>query len=54
MVIDSRELTEKIYVRRRRECEKCGVRFTTMEEIKPGSIKIPVSFEYRKKELRLK
>lgn len=32
-VIDSREAKEGIAIRRRRECEKCGRRFTTYESI---------------------
>lgn len=32
-VIDSRTLEEDTAVRRRRECEKCGFRFSTIEEI---------------------
>lgn len=41
-VIDSRELQEGEMIRRRRECEKCGERFTTyerIEEILPAVIK---------------
>ena len=30
-VIDSREIEDGVVVRRRRECEKCGNRFTTYE-----------------------
>lgn len=32
-VIDSRTLDEESAIRRRRECEKCGFRFSTIEEI---------------------
>lgn len=32
-VIDSRCLEENITIRRRRECEKCGFRFSTVEEV---------------------
>jgi len=32
-VIDSRTLEENTAIRRRRECEKCGFRFSTIEEI---------------------
>lgn len=32
-VVDSRESQDGISVRRRRECEKCGKRFTTYEEV---------------------
>ncbi|MFH1536507.1 MAG: transcriptional regulator NrdR [Patescibacteria group bacterium] len=32
-VVDSRVLEENIAIRRRRECEKCGFRFSTMEEV---------------------
>lgn len=38
-VVDSRD-TEESYVRRRRECEKCGKRFTTYEKVE--SIKLTV------------
>ena len=31
-VVDSRVLDDNIAIRRRRECEKCGFRFSTMEE----------------------
>lgn len=32
-VVDSRSLEEGSGIRRRRECEKCGFRFTTTEEV---------------------
>ncbi|MFA6027848.1 MAG: transcriptional regulator NrdR [Patescibacteria group bacterium] len=32
-VIDSRSSEENIAIRRRRECEKCGFRFSTLEEV---------------------
>ena len=32
-VVDSRVLDDNIAIRRRRECEKCGFRFSTMEEV---------------------
>lgn len=32
-VIDSRTLGDETAIRRRRECEKCGFRFSTIEEI---------------------
>jgi transcriptional repressor NrdR len=32
-VVDSRVASDGLSVRRRRECEKCGERFTTMEEM---------------------
>ena len=32
-VVDSREADEGITIRRRRECEKCGFRFTTYERL---------------------
>lgn len=32
-VVDSRETTDGSAIRRRRECEKCGFRFTTFEQI---------------------
>ena len=38
-VIDSRHTEEGTAIRRRRECEKCGKRFTTYEKIEEGIIK---------------
>jgi len=32
-VIDSRALEDNLTIRRRRECEKCGFRFSTVEEV---------------------
>lgn len=32
-VVDSRVATDGLSIRRRRECEKCGERFTTIEEM---------------------
>ena len=32
-VVDSRALEDDIVIRRRRECEKCGFRFSTVEEV---------------------
>lgn len=37
-VIDSRDLREGESIRRRRECLKCGHRFTTYERVEPISI----------------
>ncbi len=39
-VIDSRASKEGACVRRRRECLKCGYRFTTSEEIIPNDLKV--------------
>jgi transcriptional repressor NrdR len=39
-VIDSRTLEEDTAVRRRRECEKCGFRFSTIEEIEILNLKV--------------
>ncbi|MFA5842665.1 MAG: transcriptional regulator NrdR [Candidatus Gracilibacteria bacterium] len=36
-VIDSRDTNEGREVRRRRECEKCGFRFTTFEQIETSN-----------------
>lgn len=36
-VIDSRETNESKEIRRRRECEKCGYRFTTFERIETAN-----------------
>lgn len=33
-VLESREVNEGAAIRRRRECEKCGKRFTTFEKVK--------------------
>src|SRR5579884_573383 len=37
-VIDSRELSSGTAVRRRRECPRCGRRFTTYERIETGGL----------------
>ncbi len=39
-VIDSRPLQEGAVVRRRRECLKCGARFTTYEEIEQLALRV--------------
>lgn len=39
-VIDSRTLEEDTAIRRRRECEKCGFRFSTIEEIEILNLKV--------------
>ncbi|MDD4932976.1 MAG: transcriptional regulator NrdR [Methylacidiphilaceae bacterium] len=39
-VIDSRPLREGAVVRRRRECLKCGARFTTYEEIEQLALRV--------------
>lgn len=39
-VIDSRSSKEGATIRRRRECEQCGHRFTTYEEIEHGELMI--------------
>ena len=36
-VVDSRDTTEGAAIRRRRECEKCGFRFTTFEQIETAN-----------------
>lgn len=36
-VVDSRETTEGDQIRRRRECDKCGFRFTTFEQIETAN-----------------
>lgn len=36
-VVDSRETTDRDEIRRRRECEKCGFRFTTFEQIETAN-----------------
>ncbi|MFH1012777.1 MAG: transcriptional regulator NrdR [Candidatus Peregrinibacteria bacterium] len=37
-VVDSREAEQGKTIRRRRECEKCGSRFTTFERMEIGSL----------------
>ncbi|VVM08255.1 transcriptional regulator NrdR [Methylacidimicrobium tartarophylax] len=39
-VVDSRPLREGAVVRRRRECLKCGARFTTYEEIEQLALRV--------------
>lgn len=39
-VIDSRSLEENIAIRRRRQCEKCGFRFSTLEEVEILNLKV--------------
>ncbi len=39
-VIDSRETNESREIRRRRECEKCGYRFTTFERIETANFHV--------------
>ncbi len=39
-VLDSRETNEKREIRRRRQCTKCGYRFTTFERIEPSTFLI--------------
>lgn len=39
-VVDSRVLEDNIAIRRRRECEKCGFRFSTMEEVEILNLKV--------------
>ena len=36
-VVDSRETTDGAEIRRRRECDKCGFRFTTFEQIETAN-----------------
>lgn len=36
-VVDSRETTDGSSIRRRRECDKCGFRFTTFEQIETAN-----------------
>lgn len=40
VVLDSRETPDNEAVRRRRQCEKCGRRFTTYERVEPIEIKV--------------
>jgi len=37
-VLESREVNEGLAIRRRRECSKCGKRFTTFEEVKGSAL----------------
>ena len=39
-VIDSRATTDTAAIRRRRSCQKCHRRFTTMERVEPVSVKV--------------
>ncbi|MCL5257194.1 MAG: transcriptional regulator NrdR [Chloroflexi bacterium] len=39
-VIDSRELSEGLSIRRRRECLGCGQRYTTYERLEPVSLTV--------------
>lgn len=39
-VVDSRALSEGMAIRRRRECEQCGFRFSTHEEIELLNLKV--------------
>ncbi|MFH0818860.1 MAG: transcriptional regulator NrdR [Patescibacteria group bacterium] len=39
-VIDSRSSEENITIRRRRECDKCGFRFSTVEEVEILNLKV--------------
>jgi transcriptional repressor NrdR len=37
-VVDSRELQEGAIIRRRRECKRCGRRFTTVERVEKAAV----------------
>lgn len=39
-VVDSRALDDDLATRRRRECEKCGFRFSTIEEVEILNLKV--------------
>lgn len=39
-VVDTRLATDGFSVRRRRECEKCGDRFSTLEEMEMGDVMV--------------
>jgi len=39
-VVDSRSAGEGTVIRRRRECEACGRRFTTYEEVEAGALRV--------------
>jgi transcriptional repressor NrdR len=39
-VVDSREVEEGAAIRRRRECTRCGARFTTFERAVPGGLMV--------------
>lgn len=47
-VVDSRP-TQRAGIRRRRECESCGERFTTVEQIPGGQETVMFKFEDLKK-----
>lgn len=40
MVLDSRGLDESVSIKRRRECKKCGKRFTTLEKVMNIDLKV--------------
>ncbi len=39
-VIDSRDVEAEPAIRRRRECERCGFRFTTYERVETGGLMV--------------
>lgn len=39
-VLDSRSLDESVSIKRRRECKKCGKRFTTLEKVMNIDLKV--------------
>lgn len=53
-VIDSRETLEGVSIRRRRECEKCGMRFTTFEQIETANFLVVKKDDSREPYLREK
>lgn len=40
LVVDTRNNKDYTVIRRRRECQKCGYKFTTYERIEPEEMKI--------------
>lgn len=44
-VIDSRPVLETGAIRRRRVCQKCGLRFSTYETFQPDSAELVVDFQ---------
>ncbi len=53
-VVDSRDLEEEISIRRRRECIKCGYRFTTFERVEMANLVVIKKDKRREPYLREK
>lgn len=53
-VSDTRDKIKSCEVRRRRECEDCYIKFTTLENLKPGSIKTPFNYNLKNNSRKLR